>query len=282
MNQSTDSGGPAIPIDPASLSSWAMRYWANALEAVIESMTAARPTVSFQPASGEDGKTEGASWLGQSLSLVPAPALWIGASAASWHTLGQKTLAALGVDEASDSDIEATCRDLLAQSSSAFAQDLAGELEETITGGSIVPSDQPECVSSETFTFTMAGPAPFEGTALLDRAFLERLEELAQQVRRETEASAVTPDAGGSESQAQPEAAQPQRPLPKVQLRVRVVLGRARLSLRDLFKLNVGSVIELDRLITDVADVMIGDHKIASGPVVVVNGNYGVRVSARK
>ncbi|HUI57580.1 MAG TPA: FliM/FliN family flagellar motor switch protein [Bryobacteraceae bacterium] len=282
MNQSAGAGDLAIPIDRALLPAWVMKHWAIALEAVIESMTSVRPTVRFQPAQGEGWNAQGASWLGQSLSLVPAPALWVGAAADSWKTLGRLTLAALGVDEASDNDIDATCRDLLAQATSAFAQDLTQELEETVTGGGVVPAAQPGCTAPTSFSFTMdAGLGSFEGTALLDDGLLGRLAELAEQTREKAEESAATPPAGDNGAQTQPPAGEPRRPLPKVQLRVRVILGRAKVPLRDLFKLNVGSVIELDRLITDPAEVMIGDHRLARGHIVVVNGNYGVKVSAK-
>jgi len=45
-----------------------------------------------------------------------------------------------------------------------------------------------------------------------------------------------------------------------------------------VLKLNTGSVVELDRLVSEPVDVIVNNCVIARGEVVVVDGNYGVRV----
>ncbi len=49
--------------------------------------------------------------------------------------------------------------------------------------------------------------------------------------------------------------------------------------LEDVLKLASGSIVELNRSATDPVDVLVNDAVIARGEVVVVDGNYGIRVT---
>jgi flagellar motor switch protein FliN len=64
-----------------------------------------------------------------------------------------------------------------------------------------------------------------------------------------------------------------------VPLRVRAVLGKSVLALRDVAALQAGSVFELDRLATEPVDVYVNNVLIARGEVVVVDDKYAVRIS---
>jgi flagellar motor switch protein FliN/FliY len=61
-------------------------------------------------------------------------------------------------------------------------------------------------------------------------------------------------------------------------LPVSISLGRARLEFRELLRLSTGSVVELDRMLGESVDVTINGSVIARGEIVVVEGNYGVRI----
>jgi flagellar motor switch protein FliN/FliY len=64
-----------------------------------------------------------------------------------------------------------------------------------------------------------------------------------------------------------------------IELQVTLRFGSAQMSLKDLSGLNTGSVIQLDRALTDPVDVMIGGFVIARGEPIVVRGVYGIRIS---
>jgi len=66
--------------------------------------------------------------------------------------------------------------------------------------------------------------------------------------------------------------------LMEVELPVSVSFGRAQLPLRDVLKLTSGSIVELNRTITDLVEIIVNNCVIARGEVVVVEGNYGVRI----
>lgn len=56
-------------------------------------------------------------------------------------------------------------------------------------------------------------------------------------------------------------------------------IGRAQVTIRNLLKLNQGSVVELDRLAGEPMDVLVNGVLIAHGEVVVVNEKFGVRLT---
>jgi flagellar motor switch protein FliN len=63
-----------------------------------------------------------------------------------------------------------------------------------------------------------------------------------------------------------------------VELEVAVSFGETEMPLRDILKLGVGSVIELEKAVNDPVAILVNNKPIARGEVVVVDGNYGVRV----
>jgi len=64
-----------------------------------------------------------------------------------------------------------------------------------------------------------------------------------------------------------------------VKLPVRVRIGQKKMLLRDVLSMDIGSVIELNQLANDPLDILVDDHVIAQGEVVIVDGNFGVQVT---
>ncbi|MHB0868161.1 MAG: flagellar motor switch protein FliN [Chloroflexota bacterium] len=64
-----------------------------------------------------------------------------------------------------------------------------------------------------------------------------------------------------------------------VPLRISVVLGRTTMSIRDVLTLGPGSVVELDKMAGEPVDIVANDKLVARGEVVVVDENFGVRVT---
>ena len=65
-----------------------------------------------------------------------------------------------------------------------------------------------------------------------------------------------------------------------VSLQVSVVLGKSRKTIRDILALGNGSIVELDRMVEDQVDVLVNGTLIAKGEIVVVNENFGVRLTS--
>jgi flagellar motor switch protein FliN/FliY len=64
-----------------------------------------------------------------------------------------------------------------------------------------------------------------------------------------------------------------------VNLQVAVEIGRTTLAIRDVLALTPGSIVELDKLAGEKVDVLINGRAIAQGEVVVVDENFGVRIT---
>lgn len=64
-----------------------------------------------------------------------------------------------------------------------------------------------------------------------------------------------------------------------VNLNLTLRFGQCVKLLREVLDLNSGSVIELDREVNEPADLLLGEKVIARGEVVIVDGNYGIRVT---
>ena len=60
---------------------------------------------------------------------------------------------------------------------------------------------------------------------------------------------------------------------------VAVEIGRTKISISNLLKLNQGSVVELDRLAGEPMDVTVNGTLVAHGEVVVVNEKFGIRLT---
>jgi len=69
------------------------------------------------------------------------------------------------------------------------------------------------------------------------------------------------------------------RLLADIQLELSVELGRSKLPLRDLLSLSPGAVLELNRTAGEPVDVLVNGKVIAKGEVVVVDGDFGVRIN---
>lgn len=64
-----------------------------------------------------------------------------------------------------------------------------------------------------------------------------------------------------------------------VEMEVSAELGRTRMSVRELLSLTPGAIVELDRAAGSPADLLVNGRLIARGEVVVVDENFGIRIT---
>ncbi len=64
-----------------------------------------------------------------------------------------------------------------------------------------------------------------------------------------------------------------------IPLKVTVELGRTKKQIKDILELSQGSIIELDKLAGEPVDILVNNKLIAKGEVVVIDENFGVRVT---
>ncbi len=65
-----------------------------------------------------------------------------------------------------------------------------------------------------------------------------------------------------------------------VPLDISVVLGRTKKSIQDILNLGAGSLIELQKLAEEPVEILVNGKQIALGEVVVVDENFGVRITS--
>jgi flagellar motor switch protein FliN/FliY len=65
-----------------------------------------------------------------------------------------------------------------------------------------------------------------------------------------------------------------------VPLEISVVLGRTKKNIKDILNLGTGSLIELDKLAEEPVEILVNGKKVAYGEVVVVDENFGVRITS--
>ncbi len=65
-----------------------------------------------------------------------------------------------------------------------------------------------------------------------------------------------------------------------VKLPVAIELGRTEMSIRDILELGAGSVVELTKLAGEPVDLLVNNKIVARGEVVVVDENFGLRVTS--
>ena len=64
-----------------------------------------------------------------------------------------------------------------------------------------------------------------------------------------------------------------------VPLQVTVELGRTKKRIRDILELSTGSIVELDKLAGEPVDILVNGKLLAKGEVVVIDENFGVRIT---
>ncbi len=231
----------------------------------------------------------------QKLNIHKDPVLLVAVSAETWRAIGTRALSAVGLDDADDGDVRATYLELLTQAMSGLARFLtscAGSEVALESGSEIsMPAARSGDVSFLCIQLN-GGDTSAEMFVRVDPVLLRAIEprpesapqpEAAPAQASQPQAAAAAASAGpvGSTSLAPA----PNAPTPPsldllldVEMPVSVSFGRTHLQLKEAIKLSTGSIIELNRTINEPVEVIVNNCVIARGEVVVIEGNYGVRI----
>lgn len=241
---------------------WLLETWIRCLRNALEALTGEAPQVTVSE-SGEQGPEKPAAefrWWKQPLSYPDGAAIWAGTPEEVSLSLANRVLAAAGVEEVGPDEARSTYHELVQQAMAAMAAAVGAKLgkEVACVGGEEVEWGWPEGGSELRVEFP--GEAPFPLRVAYDWALGEAAPGLP----------AV------SEGKKSP--SQAIDLLLDVELPVSISFGRTHLPLKEVLKLTSGSIVELDRPVADPVEVVINNCVIARGEVVVVEGNYGVRI----
>lgn len=252
-----------------ALSTWTFERIAERLAEVFEAMSGARPQVH---AGGSSGAPEGGVRWRQEFSGASGSA-WIQASEDAWTAASNQILAAAGIESPDQETLESTWTETLGQALAALARDFSGRLGREITCAAQEKSTASGPAQWTRLAVQFAGGASsIEIMAALDDALIESLQ--AQPAPKAVAAAASagdspTPSGSGSKTFDL---------LLDVELPVSVSFGRAQVPLKDVIKLTTGAIVELNRSISEPVEVIVNNCVIARGEVVVVEGNFGVKI----
>jgi len=268
---------PVLPDSDAAL--WLAEEWGRQINRAVESMTGESAPITFAPhrlvPPEIDPSQQELLWWEQPLSLAPDSRIWVGAGGRSWEEIGNRVLRSAGVDDATPDDIRSTYLEIVNQSLSGVASAVsarAGKETSCVEGRAAPP---PEALDASAYAFEITlGEKPFQLLAVFARS-------LANLSDAQVQPSAKAPPQERAQTANPASKAGPPGSLDlllDVELPVCVSFGRAQLMLKDVIKLTTGSIVELNRTLSEPVEVIVNNCVIARGEVVVVEGNYGIRI----
>jgi flagellar motor switch protein FliN/FliY len=242
-------------------------YLEAALGQAIGSMTGNNVSVALSDARAEDlAPLESAIIRQQSFSILEGPSFWIAAGKDLWEAMGRLTMQAAGVDEVTDEDCRSTWQEILGQTAGAVASAMTADLATEVTASQGIQIEaEPDGVAW--LVFSVTGNAK---TWSFKAGWTKELATLCEPAAIRAPVSPAARDSAVSKTFDL---------LLEVALPIAVSFGRTSLQIREVLKLNTGSIVELDRFVSDPVEVIVNDCVIARGEVVVVDGNYGVRIN---
>ena len=211
----------------------------------------------------------------------------VAAPGESWEKIGGEALKAAGVDELDRDSVRSTYLEILSQTLSSVASEVG-----TLLNRNVSPVDgreaqvEPSAIS-QVLRMVLNGESVtlYLGVAASLVTLLSALSATGDLAADPFVAGSVS--TAGDQNSDGLRAAERHEMLDSsktlellldVELPVSVSFGRASVPLKDVLKLTSGSIVELNRGVSDPVELIVNNCVIARGEVVVVEGNYGVRI----
>ena len=251
--------------------------WNESLAQVFETMAGEKPAIRWQPAgppSVAEGAEDDVLWWEQPFLVAADMAVWVAAPHTAWEYAGSLTLKAAGLETIDPGEAKSTWFEILGQSLSAMGRAIGAVIgREVACGAGVERAPGPQVTDFAAVTLQFAGSEPLQLTLALSPEIMELVStppgKLAETGREEEEAHDGPPSGARSRTMEL---------LLEIELPVSISFGKINLPMRDVLKLTTGSIVELDRDVNEPVEILVNRCLIARGEVVVVEGNYGVRI----
>lgn len=257
---------------------WALQELADGLAAAFEGMIGSKPEtfVEVLPAPPL-AETYDFRWQ-QPFTSLADPA-YVAIKSEEALAAGQQVMSAAGVEDCSPEDLKSTFTETLGQALSMLARSFTSRLKREIAaaGGRehpAFPADAQWGSIRVSFGDVQIGLVSGFPTALLE-TFIPAQKAQAASAGADSGSPAALPAPAG---RSQHDESQTFDLLLDVELPVSISFGHAYVPLKDVLKLTTGSIVELSRAIVEPVDIVVNNCVIAKGEVVVVEGNFGVRI----
>jgi len=254
--------------------------WIESLGQVLESMTDQRPEIRWEAVSGTAaeagmGADAEALWWEQPFQMGGDAAAWVGAPQPVWEYAGSLTLKAAGLETVETGEARNTWLEILGQSLSAMGRSIGALVGREINCGP--GKEQPPGAAIREWARVSVAWADGNPGQLLAGLSPGLIVQLAAPPPAATPVQPEVPVPMGEAPPAPPRSRTLDLLL-DVDLPVSISFGKAELPMKDVLKLTTGSIVELNRSVNDPVEVLVNHCLIARGEVVVVDGNYGVRI----
>jgi len=275
----------SVPQDPPA--AWLVETWSVSLSGVLESLAGVRPKVvaarlteAPRPAA-EAAALEDLLWWEQPLTLEGHPSVWVGAPDQTWREIGIRVLRASGIDDAGEADARSTYLEVTSQALSGLASAIGGRVGKDVgcaDGRELL--DPPDAGIEGEIEIALEGASLPAVRVILSQDLVKSLEPAPKSQELAVAAAAAAAAPSAPSPPPPPPSAQPRTLdlLMEVEMPVSVSFGRAELPLKEVLKLTTGSIVELNRAVDEPVELIVNNCVIARGEVVVVEGNYGVRI----
>jgi len=246
---------------------WLLARWLARAGEALEGMVGEEPSLSVPPKGPLSADLSAGLFWRQKFSLESGEA-WVAVPDVVWTAVGARVLALAGIENPAPDELRSTFLEILGQSLSLLASDLTprSNHEVTLGEGSIVEALPLEADWTPVQVTLSSGALPPLFVAW-SAGLIARMEVPSAPVEE------AAPPA--------PADAVPPRTMDlllEVDLPVSVSFGRTQMRLKEVVKLTTGSIVELNRSINEPVEIIVNNCVIARGEVVVVDGNYGVRI----
>jgi flagellar motor switch protein FliN/FliY len=250
--------------------------WTAGLADVVASMADQKPEVHWEATGAPPDEPE-LLWWEQPFQVGAGAVVWVATPRSTWEYAGTLTLKAAGLETVETNEARNTWLEILGQSLSVLARSIGGVVGREVTceaGAERAPGANPETAASVSLNF---GETP---ATLLWIGFSPKLLAALSQpagASLEAHSSPVNP-VSAAVLTTRAEVPPTMDLLLDVELPVSVSFGKTEIPMKDVLKLTTGSIVELNRGVNEPVEVLVNHCLIARGEVVVVEGNYGVRI----
>ncbi len=252
---------------------WLVRAWQDGLRRALECMAGAEPAAAVRLQALVPEPEAWSAWPSPvwcSMTLQPGgAALAAGAPRPTVQTLARLIA---GDAQLPDRDCDTTFVEFLSQTASAAAAVVSGRTGQPRHFSPPDPGTPPPSLECPVQIDLL-----WQG--VLYPLALVPAPALLEQLPGDGVPAQVLPPLGGAASPLGSAVPSNLDLLLEVELPLVVTFGRTQLPLKDVLKLSSGSIVELNRLANEPVEVLINNSVIARGEVVVVDGNYGIRVT---
>ncbi len=257
---------------------WLVEQWRGEFIRVMQAMGDFRPDMDIRATPPLRGGT--VLWWKQPFDLGAGAQVWIGTAEETWSEIGRRILSAAGIDSSGPVELKETYLEVLRQSLGVLARAVSSQIgrDMAATGG-----EEQEPPGDPAFGCQIGiriGDRQMPGLGCYAN---EEILVALQSCSQTAESGAGPNQAGAADEPGEDEvfsrACGTLDLLLDLEMPVSVSFGRTQVRIQNILKLTTGSIIEMDRSISEPVELIVNNCTIARGEVVVVDGNYGVRIN---